>query len=57
MQLPFWPATSLLDIPVLVFLWQDAEAEAEAKAQPEIERQRKVRAVMADYHPPVVRAN
>lgn len=31
---PFWPAPSILDIPILIFAWQEIAAAAEAKAKP-----------------------
>lgn len=34
---PFWHAASVLDIPTLIFVWQDIVLEAEATAQPQME--------------------
>lgn len=31
---PFWPAASVLDMPSIIFFWQDCAAAAEAKAKP-----------------------
>lgn len=52
---PFWPASSILDMPSIIFAWQDIAAEAEAKAQPEIDRQRKIMAAQATAAPTPMR--
>ena len=41
---PFWPAASVLDIPVLIFIWQDIAIEAEEAAQPTLEARARRRA-------------
>lgn len=33
-DISFWPAPSILDVPTLIFAWQEIAAAAEAKAKP-----------------------
>jgi hypothetical protein len=41
---PFWPAASVLDIPILIFIWQDIAIEAEEMAAPQLEARARRRA-------------
>lgn len=42
--IPFWPATSVLEMPTIVHEWQSVATAAEERARPTLERRARQRA-------------